>query len=72
MNRIVKNDYPVERLPDELRELVDPNRKLRLVLEQPDEEAESRSLTRFAGRFPLDVSQHEAVARIRSLRDEWD
>lgn len=72
MNRIVRDNYPADRLPEDLRELLDPNRTVRVVIEQIEVSASDGSLTRFAGRFSeRDVSAHEAVARIRSLRQEW-
>ena len=73
MNRIVRDHYPAERLPDDLQKLVDPSRPIRIVIEQEDVDPKLGPITRFAGTFGhYDVSEHEAVARIRSLRDEWD
>jgi hypothetical protein len=73
MNRIIRDNYPIEKLPEDLRQLVDPTKAVRIVVEQADSDEPSDSLTRFAGRFAdRNVSAEEAVARIRALRDEWD
>ena len=73
MNRIVRDHYPAEKLPEDLQKLVDPRRPVRLVLEQDDVEQSAGPLTRFVGAFAhYGSTPHEAVARIRALRNEWD
>ena len=73
MNRIIRDHYPAEKLPEDLQKLVDPSRPIRIVIEQDEVDQKLGPITRFAGTFGhYDVSSHEAVARIRALRDEWD
>ncbi len=73
MNKIVREHFPLDKVPAEFRDLLDPSRPITLVLEQPEAEPRPGPLTRHFGRFGhRDVTPGEAVARIRSLRDEWD
>ena len=39
MNKIVREHYPVDKLPEDLRELLDPSKPVTLVIEQDDEAA---------------------------------
>jgi hypothetical protein len=78
MNRIIREHYPASKLPDDLREGIDPSghvtvtvveeelRPSRDTLVQLLEQARRRS------RSVGDVSTEESVGRIRQLRDEWD
>jgi hypothetical protein len=83
MNKIVREHYPVEKLPEDLRELVGDARSV--TVELTEESASSfDSLTRDEVVAMMRQSQHEhaaqgtsitkeeAVRRIRELRDEWD
>jgi fructose-specific phosphotransferase system component IIB len=93
MNKIVRRHYPVERLPDDLKQELPGALEVTVTIEVPGSDpvgepmtseeifasrkplvatGSENGLTRFAGRFPDDVTPHEAVARIRALRDEWD
>ncbi|WP_165216179.1 hypothetical protein [Affinirhizobium pseudoryzae] len=100
MNKIVREHYPVEKLPEDLREGLEPGATVRVVLEVDGEaEAARRQLDAWSENFwsqkpaerealsrdalleqlrvlrasnPAPVSQEEAVAEIRALRDEWD
>lgn len=79
MNRIVREHYPAERLPDDLKAIVGTAKTVRLVIEADDgkadiseqpfsswaEDLKQRSLR-------LTPSTDDAVSRIRKLRDEWD
>ena len=72
--RIVLEDYPAERLPEELRRGITPGHRVRVTIE--DEREASTTEPRFR-RFrgiaaEKNTSIEEAVARIRTLRDEWD
>ncbi|MDQ0467459.1 hypothetical protein [Labrys wisconsinensis] len=72
MNQIVKVDYPVSKLPADIRRDLDPDRPATVVVTQASD-GNAGPISRFVGRFGRrDVSSHEAVARIRSLRHEWD
>jgi len=73
MNRIVRDHYPAEKLPEDLQKLVDPSRPIRVVIEQDDVDQMAGPLTKFAGTFGHhNVAEQEAVARIRLLRNEWE
>lgn len=74
MNRIVREHYPVEKLPEDLRAGLDPTETVRVVVEGtpgPDtSEARLRELLDLARRAqPIG---DDPVERIRKLRDEWD
>ena len=81
MNKIVREHYPVENLPADLREGLAEGTTVRVVVEM-EGDAPSPSKTSFeefmkkveAYRSQDDrrVTTAEAVARIRELRDEWD
>jgi hypothetical protein len=80
VNRIVRDHYPAERLPDDLQKLVDPSRPIRVVLEQDDDHKPRKSPEELLAMLDAyratikgtGVSTEDAVARIRELRDEWD
>jgi len=80
MNRIVRDHYPAERLPDDLQKLIDPTRPIRIVIEQEDDHRARKSPDELMAmiesyRATKDNSGktvEEAVAEIRALRDEWD
>ena len=85
MNKIVREHYPVENLPDDLRQLVpdadfvtvevteepvDPDAQLPLSVE--DAVALMREMQRHVSERGEGVSWEEAVRRVRELRDQWD
>jgi hypothetical protein len=80
MNRIVRDHYPAERLPDDLQKLVDPSRPIRIVIEQEDVAQIKKSPEELLAMIEAyratiqgeGVTSEEAVKRIRELRDEWD
>jgi len=87
MNKIVREHYPVENLPEDLREGLTVGGTVRVVIEEssdapnvfeykqrkPMTAAEAaESIRRFKAEGRKSVAPEEAVARIRSLRDEWD
>ncbi len=73
MNKIVREHYPVGRLPTELRPTDDPSARVKVIVEeemQPERRMsldEIFSLTGFRRR-----SKEEIDADIRAMRDEWD
>lgn len=74
MNKIVRDNYPAGRLPEDLREGLDPEVRVRVVVETTDVAPRSRrSLRELRDRAarsgPIDG---DPVGRIRTLRDEWD
>lgn len=81
MNKIVREHYPVEKLPEDLREGLRPGATVRVVLEVDDVRIERHSMSfeesmrlikDYRRDNPERVSVEDAVRRIRDLRDEWD
>ena len=74
MNKIVRDHYPLSKLPDDLRRGLDPTKDVRIVLEQV--EAEERQIPSLEELRALRARFKEAgddpAERIRKLRDEWD
>jgi hypothetical protein len=77
MNKIVREHYPVERLPEDLQAELGLARTVTLVIEAEDDP--SRDAERKAAiaelielRSKLKPSANDSVARVRELRDEWD
>ncbi|MFD1254029.1 MULTISPECIES: hypothetical protein [Devosia] len=82
MNKIVRQHYPVENLPEDLRELVSTSSVTVILTEETystppplsREQAVAlmKQMQRDAAERGETVTTEEAVARIRALRDEWD
>lgn len=81
MNKIIRENYPAAKLPDDLREGLDPGAFVRVVVESRESRAEpTRSVAELKKLIDELKSQpdfkpiaaDEAVQRIRDLRDEWD
>lgn len=75
MNRIVREHYPVSKLPEELRQGLKPDGSVTVTLEEerrPFSREELLASFREARQDARGVTVEEAVARIRELRDEWD
>jgi hypothetical protein len=64
MNRIVREEYPVERLPTDLRESLDPARPATVIVEQPTEVQPMRSR--------LDGTYASLVERFRLVRERLE
>jgi len=83
MNKIVREHYPVENLPADLREGLGDGATVRVVIEVDDAKSEAAPKQRTVketlerleklrqARAP-DRDMAEAVTRIRTLRDEWE
>lgn len=82
MNKIVREHYPVENLPADLREGLTEGSTVRVVVEvdgtkadEPKRRSVKQTLEHLEklrqGRVP-DTDMAEAVSRIRALRDEWE
>jgi hypothetical protein len=79
MNKIVREHYPVEKLPEDLRHSLPDGITVRLTLEA-DEIVQSPAVP--AGRAWIDdimrrkatmpLTSDDPVQRVRQLRDEWD
>ncbi len=88
MNKIVREHYPVEKLPEDLREGIEgPYVRVTVVTEQDPATATSmneRIDAILRNPKPMTIAEarahigkrgtttEEAVARIRALRDEWE
>lgn len=77
MNRIVREHYPIERLPPDLREGLDPAAHVRISIEV--EKAPRRALRDLLqdindahARGDLPLAADDPVERIRKLRNEWN
>jgi hypothetical protein len=74
MNKVVRENYPASKLPEDLREGIDPASRVTVTVTE-DEKPPHRVMTLeeiFASRRPPFRSAEEIVADIRRLRDEWD
>jgi len=72
MGRVVREHYPVSKLPEDLRDDLDPAATVRVVIEE-EVRAGAHSLEELierARRIP--PIGDDPTARIRALRDEWD
>jgi hypothetical protein len=78
MNRIVKEHYPAAKLPEDLREGLDPAQLVTITVaveEKQSEPATRKVLTLeeiFALRRPPFRSGEEIDEDLRRQRDEWD
>jgi hypothetical protein len=88
MNKIVREHYPVDKLPEDLRPLVEGASEVTIVLTVEDDGDDEkvapaplstedavalmRQMQREASAAGRTVTGEEAVRRIRELRDEWD
>ena len=78
MNKIVREHYPVENLPEDLRAELGLWGKVTLtIVATPDAATDETDLTELlrrvrATRKTAGVTPDDATARVRALRDEWD
>ena len=75
MNKIVREHYPASKLPEDLREGVDPKSTVTVTvtvetLQRPEHVMSLEEI--FAARRPPFRSVEEIDADIRRQRDEWD
>jgi hypothetical protein len=72
MNKIIREHFPAERLPPELREGLDANARVTVTIETERTPIDKMSLEElFSLRRDVFSSADEAARHIRSLRDEW-
>jgi hypothetical protein len=72
MNRIVREHFPAERLPHELREGVEPSARVTVTVETEAAPESVMTLEEmFALRKEAFSSPEEAVRHIRASRDQW-
>ncbi|ALA17040.1 hypothetical protein AL346_06005 [Chelatococcus sp. CO-6] len=85
MGRVVREHYPVSKLPEDLRDDLDPTATVRVVIEEevrpgakaPEQTRERQQIFKKLADFrrqarPSFSSADEINAHVRSLRDEWD
>lgn len=73
MNRIVRENYPASRLPEDLRPSGDPDARTRVTIEElPSRPTREALIAMLDAARRLPASTDDSVERIRSLRDEWD
>jgi hypothetical protein len=77
MTRIVKEHYPAERLPDDLRDGVPVGADVRITIEVLRKPLTREQMLAALEALRTDVLKTggqsiDAVARVRELRDEWD
>ena len=74
MNKVIRENYPASKLPEELREGIDPSMCVTVTVVAEDSPAyQPMTLEEiFAARRPPYRSAEDIVASIRQLRDEWD
>jgi hypothetical protein len=73
MNKIVRENYPASKLPEDLREGIDPSTSVTVTIVEDTPPHKPMTLEEiFALRRPPFRSAEEIVASIRELRDEWD
>jgi len=75
MNKIVREHYPVDRLPEDLREGIEgPYVSVVIETEKsaPRPQLTWQELRAKLKERQVSVTTEEAVARIRALRDEWE
>jgi hypothetical protein len=72
MNRIVREHYPAAKLPDELREGIDPNATVKITVETEASPEQILSLEEmFALRRDVFMSIRDVDEHVRTMRDEW-
>jgi hypothetical protein len=78
MNKIVREHYPVSKLPEELRPGTDPNAQVTVTIEQESADSLQRpehvmTLEEiFAARQPPFRTKEQIDTDLRRQRDEWD
>ena len=73
MNKIVRENYPASKLPEELRPSADPEARTRVTIEeQPSPPSREALIAMLDAARRLPASTDDSVERIRTLRDEWD
>lgn len=80
MNKIVRENYPVEKLPEDIRKELQGTGPVKVLVEQEEPAggsaiapSETGHFTRWKERRRADFSSAEEIdAHIRALRDEWD
>ena len=73
MNKIIRENYPASKLPEDLREGIDPSKRVTVTVVEDSVSYQPMTLEEiFALRQPPYRSAEEINADIRRLRDEWN
>jgi hypothetical protein len=73
MNKIIRENYPASKLPEDLREGIDPSTTVTVTVVADVPTYKPMTLEEIvASRRPPYRSAEEIVQSIRQLRDEWD
>ncbi len=74
MNKVVRENYPASKLPEDLREGIDPASRVTVTVTEDGKPLhEVMTLEEiFASRRPPYRSKEEIDAEISRIRDEWD
>ncbi len=73
MNKIVRENYPASRLPEDLREGLDPSTRVTVTVVEDTPSHKPMTLEEiFALRQPPFRTAEDIVASIRELREEWN
>jgi hypothetical protein len=77
MNRIIHEHYPASKLPDDLREGINPSAHVTVTVVEEEQQPSREKLVQLLEEARQrsrsgDVSTDEAARRIRELRDEWE
>jgi hypothetical protein len=73
MNRLVREHYPVERLPEDLRPNNDPNARVTVTIEEETRPDRVMTLDEiFSQKGFRRRTKEEIDADIRRQRDEWE
>ncbi len=73
MNKIVRENYPASKLPEDLRPGADPNARVKVTIEEEERPEKVMTLDEI---FSLSGFRRRSKAEIdedvRRMRDEWD
>ena len=73
MNKIIRENYPASKLPEDLREGIDPSTRVTVTVVEDRPSYQPMTLEEiWASRRPPYRSAEDIVGGIRQLRDEWD
>ena len=74
MNRIIREHYPASKLPEDLKEGIDPQANVTITIaEEADERRSAFSFDEiFRTLHESRVRSDDPVMRRRALREEWD
>lgn len=73
MNKIVREHYPVSKLPEDLRPSADPAAKVTVIIEEETKAGRVMSLDQIFSQQGFRRRTKEKIdAEIRRQRDEWD